>query len=407
MDDRLAFLRAIRANPDDDVSRLVFADWLDEHDDPQGEFVRLQLELEAIRYRIDNPRARELHAREEALLAEHGDTWLGEAHDLTEWPAFGPVFRRGLPDYVGLSLDTFLEQGERLFAACPTVREVSLYGVATRCDELAASPLLAKLDTLEIADWPTRDDAQALVEWSYIHKVSRFKLWLGGQPYLYYGLLNYGIPWWPRAIELVQVYGGAACLTEEAAREQNAAADYVAAAKKEFVEPPAVRVSRPFASLFPLDGDLGHGLCAGHLPDGRPALAAGNFLSWVLLVFNEDGRIIETTSRDSAIPLDDLWRTNELDAALADWRNKELQLTPGLIWVRECSAENLSIELLPDYMREDVGNPDPYYPGRGYGGVTEWRERGGGARQWLEGRNFVITWGDDYFADWRGRIHSS
>jgi uncharacterized protein (TIGR02996 family) len=74
MNDRLAFLRAIRKNPDDDTARLVFADWLDEHDDPLGEFIRVQIELEPIRCRIDNPRALELHKREEELLDEHCDT---------------------------------------------------------------------------------------------------------------------------------------------------------------------------------------------------------------------------------------------------------------------------------------------------------------------------------------------
>lgn len=36
-----AFLRAIAANPDDDTPRLVFADWLEEHGEPErAEFVR-------------------------------------------------------------------------------------------------------------------------------------------------------------------------------------------------------------------------------------------------------------------------------------------------------------------------------------------------------------------------------
>jgi uncharacterized protein (TIGR02996 family) len=35
------FLRALLANPDDRVSRLVYADWLDEHADPRTEYLRL------------------------------------------------------------------------------------------------------------------------------------------------------------------------------------------------------------------------------------------------------------------------------------------------------------------------------------------------------------------------------
>jgi len=33
--DREAFLLAIRANPDDAIARLVFADWCQDHDDPE------------------------------------------------------------------------------------------------------------------------------------------------------------------------------------------------------------------------------------------------------------------------------------------------------------------------------------------------------------------------------------
>lgn len=46
MTDREALLRTVCENPDDDLPRLVFADWLDEHDEPErAEFIRLQCEL--------------------------------------------------------------------------------------------------------------------------------------------------------------------------------------------------------------------------------------------------------------------------------------------------------------------------------------------------------------------------
>jgi uncharacterized protein (TIGR02996 family) len=44
MTDRDALLVAIHATPDDDAPRLVFADWLDEHGEPErAEFIRLQV----------------------------------------------------------------------------------------------------------------------------------------------------------------------------------------------------------------------------------------------------------------------------------------------------------------------------------------------------------------------------
>jgi uncharacterized protein (TIGR02996 family) len=46
MSERDAFLAAIRARPNDDLPRLVFADWLDDHgENARAEFIRLQCEL--------------------------------------------------------------------------------------------------------------------------------------------------------------------------------------------------------------------------------------------------------------------------------------------------------------------------------------------------------------------------
>jgi len=42
------FIKAIQANPEDDISRLVYADWLDESGDIRGQFLRLQLALKSL-----------------------------------------------------------------------------------------------------------------------------------------------------------------------------------------------------------------------------------------------------------------------------------------------------------------------------------------------------------------------
>lgn len=44
-EDDIAFQRAILANPSDTTLKLVYADWLQERDDPRAEFVRLQVQL--------------------------------------------------------------------------------------------------------------------------------------------------------------------------------------------------------------------------------------------------------------------------------------------------------------------------------------------------------------------------
>jgi uncharacterized protein (TIGR02996 family) len=67
------FLQAIRAEPNDDAHRLVYADWLDDNGDPdRAEFIRVQCEL---------ARCPEGHGRRAALAAREGE--LLEAHRLT------------------------------------------------------------------------------------------------------------------------------------------------------------------------------------------------------------------------------------------------------------------------------------------------------------------------------------
>ncbi len=71
----LAFLREIKDHPEDDTSRLVLADWLEEQGDPRGEFVRLQ--VERARLPEEEPRRKCLAARERQLLDEHAAAWVG------------------------------------------------------------------------------------------------------------------------------------------------------------------------------------------------------------------------------------------------------------------------------------------------------------------------------------------
>lgn len=73
--DDIAFQRAILANPADFTLKLVYADWLQEHDDPRAEFVRVQVEL---------------HKQKTVAAAVDAAAWfikMGELLD-PEWVAF-------------------------------------------------------------------------------------------------------------------------------------------------------------------------------------------------------------------------------------------------------------------------------------------------------------------------------
>src|SRR4051794_25062384 len=90
------FLTAICRSPDDDAPRLVYADWLEEHGDPErAEFIRVQCALAAETY--DDPRHDELEERNESLLGQHGEKWSTDVRG----PGVREVcFRRGFVEAV-------------------------------------------------------------------------------------------------------------------------------------------------------------------------------------------------------------------------------------------------------------------------------------------------------------------
>jgi uncharacterized protein (TIGR02996 family) len=73
----LALLREARERPEDDGPRLVLADWLDEHGDPdRAEFIRLQVRC-APGSVLDADQRSRLQHRVRELLDRHGGAWLG------------------------------------------------------------------------------------------------------------------------------------------------------------------------------------------------------------------------------------------------------------------------------------------------------------------------------------------
>jgi uncharacterized protein (TIGR02996 family) len=80
-----AFLAAIAADPADATARLVFADWLTEHDDPRGEWLRARTQL-ALGLAEGEERAR-LHERERELALPVLAGWM--ATDAPVWALLG------------------------------------------------------------------------------------------------------------------------------------------------------------------------------------------------------------------------------------------------------------------------------------------------------------------------------
>jgi uncharacterized protein (TIGR02996 family) len=138
-----AFLQRIRAYPDDDAQRLIFADWLDEEGDPRGQFIRVQLALAELPAHA--PERAALVARERDLFAAHREQWEAPFRGL----ATGVVFRRGFVDEVKVEAKQFLRYGHELFAAAP-IRHIHLLDVSESLPAVMQSAYLGRLAGLTV-----------------------------------------------------------------------------------------------------------------------------------------------------------------------------------------------------------------------------------------------------------------
>jgi len=138
----LAFLRDIKANPNDNTPRLILADWLEEHGDAvraaRGEFLRLQC----------LPAQPSNQERQTELLRRFEPAWLGPLAPLTH----SRSWHRGLlhleiPASVLLDGSSELVQSEAFaWVEGVTFRNLDVESIS----RLAASPWLAWLNLLDL-----------------------------------------------------------------------------------------------------------------------------------------------------------------------------------------------------------------------------------------------------------------
>src|SRR5581483_8842999 len=146
MTPREAFLCAIIANPEDDAPRLMYSDWLTEHGDPRGEFIRVQCQLAQMEE--DDPNRGALEDREADLLWEHEATWLKALPKArgVEWTGF----ERGFPSRVFFSsVKQFLAHGAALAAVPVGWVQIEMTGDSMR--GVLASPLLRHVRGLDLS----------------------------------------------------------------------------------------------------------------------------------------------------------------------------------------------------------------------------------------------------------------
>jgi uncharacterized protein (TIGR02996 family) len=138
-DPRAPFLAAVLARPDDDLPRLIFADWLDEHGDAdRAEFIRLQCAA----WRGDS----DAGARAAKLETAHRRQWLAELPEV-----YHAEFRRGFAEHLVVEAYTFVNAGASLRRRTP-VRSVALVGVGRVLERLLSSSLLNGLPRLHLSN---------------------------------------------------------------------------------------------------------------------------------------------------------------------------------------------------------------------------------------------------------------
>ncbi len=188
-----AFIRAIRETPEDDVPRLIYADWLEERgQSDRAEFIRIQCRLASSVEEGQEQSA--LLKRAEELLRRHWNEWVGPLRAIVgpwrdrygeHWigqeyhPDALHRFQRGFVDTLALDAEDFLRHVEHLKLLVP-LRELRLFRAAGRCGLLAREPLLNGLTVLSFMDYYdaflTAVDAAELAKSPYLHSLSALYL---------------------------------------------------------------------------------------------------------------------------------------------------------------------------------------------------------------------------------------
>jgi uncharacterized protein (TIGR02996 family) len=171
-----ALINGILADRADDTGYLVYADYLTEHGDTQGDFIRLCVELAKLP--PDSAEAHEKNRRVNELCSAHAEQWFAPLGELGLRPEFYGQFtpwlwlssERGVVEQVTIDRPGILpENANRLFAAAPFLRRLGYEKEHFNPFALAKVKQLSQIEELELAHTDTPSSGlDALLKSKYL-----------------------------------------------------------------------------------------------------------------------------------------------------------------------------------------------------------------------------------------------
>lgn len=165
-----AFLDQVLASPDDNVPRLIYADYLEEVGDPRGEFIRLQCELDELDT-LDENYIDGSHRCDE-LLYEHREQWAAELkQDVRK-----AEFARGFIDQITIRARVFIKEADQLYRTTP-VNWLRFNYVKGAGIPLAATEALSNVRSLDLGGLVIPDDdLGALLTSPHLNQMTALRL---------------------------------------------------------------------------------------------------------------------------------------------------------------------------------------------------------------------------------------
>ena len=150
MDTDNELFAAILARPDDDLPRLVYADWLDENGQPErAEFIRVECAADLTDR--ESPDYLKLLRQSDQLFKVHKNRWFGQLADGSIADRIFAVTRRGFVDSISISVDLFTDQSDVIATYAPLLRGLHITASGD-WQAFFSSPALGGLRSLSFDD---------------------------------------------------------------------------------------------------------------------------------------------------------------------------------------------------------------------------------------------------------------